>query len=103
MIIRVQVDSSQISSVQHEDTPDADGNPANTLTVDFKRGGRFRWRYPGVDAAMFERIAHPGQEFDFSVGRAFDRLIRKTDKLAKGVDVTPDPVELSKHEPGLLG
>lgn len=35
------------------------------------------WEYFLVSRTEFERVAHPGDEFGYSVGRAFHVLIRK--------------------------
>jgi hypothetical protein len=69
MIHTAEIESSNLAS------PFVYDDEAQVLTVTFKGNGK-RWEYFHVSQQEYETVAHPGEEFACSVGKAFAWLIK---------------------------
>jgi hypothetical protein len=91
MLDLIPVESNLFASIGHD-------RASNTMHVLYKRGGLYR--VEETTAEEFERVLQPGAEHEFSVGKAFNSLIKGRKPTFKveggGQDASADAVPLKE-------
>jgi len=89
MSLSHKVESSNIDSIDYSEE-------TRIFRVEFKGPQAQQWDYTDVDPEEFEAVLHPGRVHSFSVGKAFNDLIKRRHGPGRMVSyLTRNPSEMS--------